>query len=331
MALSTVPVAERSALVALYNSTDGANWFFSDNWLTGDPCGDSWYGVTCGEEYVEDGANGRPIVIGLDLVTNQLNGTIPAALGDLSNLEWLTLQENQLTGPIPVELGSLTKLGEFNLASNQLTGSIPGVLGNLTSIGGVFSLADNQITGAIPAELGNLTNLWELNLAGNLLTGAIPGSLANLNSLGAGFSDLRWNELHTSDSALNVFLDSKQQDGDWSGTQTIAPANLTVTGASSTTISLAWDAIEYTDDTGRYRIWYSTSPDGPFNDHGTTASKLDVTYTITGLETDTPYYVTVRTETDAHGNNQNDLESENSGLISNTDDSYFIIFAAGFE
>jgi len=52
---------------------------------------------------------------------------------------------------------------------------------------------------------------------------------------------------------------------------------------------------------------------------------------ITGLEIDTPYYLTVRTETDAHGNNQNDLESENSGLINNIDDSYIIIFSAGFE
>jgi hypothetical protein len=322
-----VPVVERNALLALYNSTDGDNWSFSDNWLTGDPCIDSWYGVTCGE----DDLSGGPIVIGLDLVSNQLNGTIPAALGDLAGLGWLTLQENQLSGPIPAELGNLTILGELNLASNQLTGTIPGALGNLTSIGGVFSLADNQLTGAIPPELGNLTYMWELNLAGNQLTGAIPGSLANLSSLGAGFSDLRWNELHTTDSALDVFLDGKQQDGDWSTTQTIPPVNLTITGASSTTLSLAWDAIEYTGDTGRYRVWYSTSPEGPFVDGGTTASKLDVTYTITGLEIDTPYHVSVRTETDAHGGNLNELESENSGLVSNTDDNYSRVFVNGFE
>jgi hypothetical protein len=40
---STTP---REALVALYTATDGANWFRSDNWLVGEPCGSpSWWGV----------------------------------------------------------------------------------------------------------------------------------------------------------------------------------------------------------------------------------------------------------------------------------------------
>ena len=40
----TVATLERTALVALYEATDGPNWANSDNWLTDAPLGD-WYGV----------------------------------------------------------------------------------------------------------------------------------------------------------------------------------------------------------------------------------------------------------------------------------------------
>jgi hypothetical protein len=31
----------------LYNATAGAQWKQSQNWLTGDPCADLWFGVMC--------------------------------------------------------------------------------------------------------------------------------------------------------------------------------------------------------------------------------------------------------------------------------------------
>ena len=42
-----VPQIERDALVALYNSTDGANWTDNTGWLgeAGTEC--SWFGVRC--------------------------------------------------------------------------------------------------------------------------------------------------------------------------------------------------------------------------------------------------------------------------------------------
>ena len=58
---------DRGALVALYNSTDGANWRRNTKWLSNQPLS-SWYGVTLHE-------NGR--VGELRLSTNQLRGTIP--------------------------------------------------------------------------------------------------------------------------------------------------------------------------------------------------------------------------------------------------------------
>ena len=41
----TGPEIDRAALVALYNATDGANWYFNTNWLSDEPIGE-WHGVT---------------------------------------------------------------------------------------------------------------------------------------------------------------------------------------------------------------------------------------------------------------------------------------------
>ena len=58
----------------------------------------------------------------LDLPANNLTGSIPPELGQLSNLTFLQLCCNQLTGNIPIELGDLTQLNFLDLHSNQLSG-----------------------------------------------------------------------------------------------------------------------------------------------------------------------------------------------------------------
>ena len=163
---------DRAALVAFYNATGGANWRNNGNWLSNAPIG-AWHGVTTDSD-------GR--VTHLLLASNQLTGEIPAELGDLTNLEVLSLSGNQLTGEIPAELGSLTNVEVLWLASNQLTGEIPAELGDLTNLE-VLLLFDNQLTGEIPAELGDLTNLRHLRLHNNQLTGEIPAELGNLTNL----------------------------------------------------------------------------------------------------------------------------------------------------
>ena len=150
---------EREALVALYNGTDGGNWTNSTGWLLSDnPC--DWFGVTCFLGHVTR----------LDLGSNNLTGSVPSELGNLTGLEFLTLWSNNLTGSIPAELGNLTALRDLRLWSNDLTGSIPVELGNLTALRNL-SLSSNSLTGSIPAELGNLAALSDLNLTGNELSG----------------------------------------------------------------------------------------------------------------------------------------------------------------
>jgi len=118
----------------------------------------------------------------LDLINNELTGTIPSELGNLINLTELNLNNNQLTGAIPSELGNLINLDKLNLYENQLTGPIPSQLGNLTNLT-ILNLYENQLTGSISSALGNLINLDKLNLYENQLTGAIPSELGNLVNL----------------------------------------------------------------------------------------------------------------------------------------------------
>jgi Leucine-rich repeat (LRR) protein len=50
--------------------------------------------------------------------------TIPIELGNLSNLEVLSLGWNQLSGEIPPQLGTLSNLEKLRLQFNQLSGAI---------------------------------------------------------------------------------------------------------------------------------------------------------------------------------------------------------------
>ena len=140
--------SDGTALVALYEATDGPNWVDSENWLTGAPLG-AWYGV-------EVEGSGR--VVALDL-----SGT------------WDDegLAEHGLRGAIPPELSGLDSLRALDLSGNALTGPIPSALAHLVRLADV-DLADNRLTGAIPPEFGDLAGLEYLDLSGNTLTGAIP-------------------------------------------------------------------------------------------------------------------------------------------------------------
>ena len=157
------------ALVALYNSTNGANWTNNTNWLTGNVS--TWYGVTVSGDRVTE----------IDLRTNNLVGTIPPEIGLITDLTALTFELNQLSGLIPWEIGNLSKLNALSLPGNQLSGAIPSEIGNLTSLQ-TLTLYGNQLT-IIPAEIGYLTNLMHLSLYSNLISGSIPAEIGNLTNL----------------------------------------------------------------------------------------------------------------------------------------------------
>jgi Leucine-rich repeat (LRR) protein len=71
----------------------------------------------------------------LELSLNQISGSIPTAIQQLTSLEYLDVSFNELTGTIPSALGRLTSLQYLNLKSSELTGTIPSELGSLSQLG----------------------------------------------------------------------------------------------------------------------------------------------------------------------------------------------------
>lgn len=270
-----LPAGECRALVSLYRNTDGAKWIEHTNWLQNQaPC--SWFGVLC--------SNGH--VFALSLPQNNLRGTLPMELGNLSELVVLQLPSNHLAGDLPYELGNLATLQTLDLYGNQLSGQIPVTLGNLRQLT-TLRLHNNQLRGAIPAQIANLASLLTLDLGYNMLTADAP--------------------------TLASFLDGKQPS--WAATQTVAPANLRATVASASSVALIWATIPYTTDGGFYEVLASPGT-GQYTSVGKTAGKAATGLTIDGLTPGASYSFLVRTFTPKHGSQQNDLLSNSGDPVS---------------
>jgi gliding motility-associated-like protein len=183
-------VQDSLALIDIYNSTNGPGWTNKTGWTTGPVV--TWYGVTLLNGRVDDlnldGDNlvgTLPASIGnltaieyMELGDNKISGTIPTTVGNLSILRSLVWGNNLFTGTIPASLGSIPTLSDIYLGHNQLTGTIPSAIGNATNMANI-DLSYNQLTGSIPASFNNLTNLFQLILGHNQLTGTIPSNLGN--------------------------------------------------------------------------------------------------------------------------------------------------------
>jgi len=169
----------------------------------------------------------------LNLYENELSGSIPESLGNLSNLLQLGLSTNKLSGRIPNSLGNLKSLQKLYLNTNKLSGTIPESLGNLSNLY-YFYLYNNQLSGTLPESLGNLSNLQVLHLRNNQLCGEIPLSLMKLSYqvmdnrnpekpvLRERFSlNLQSNHLTASDPELIEWLNARNSA--WARTQTPCP------------------------------------------------------------------------------------------------------------
>ncbi|MEN9849175.1 MAG: hypothetical protein RL368_1915, partial [Pseudomonadota bacterium] len=155
-----IPVAQCSALLNLYNATNGANWTdkVSNQWLSAQPC--SWAGVGC--------VAGQ--VISLSRSQQNLIGPLPSLTALANSLTALNLSDNQLLGVLP-DFSSFGKLLDLDLGGNLLSGAIVGVPSSLKTL----RLENNQLEGIIP-DLSPLKSLSFLNLDFNKLIGETAGS-----------------------------------------------------------------------------------------------------------------------------------------------------------
>ncbi|CAB9529744.1 receptor-like protein kinase [Seminavis robusta] len=115
----------------------------------------------------------RPIVK-VDISDNGLQGDLFHELFGLTELQELTLDGNKrISGTIPEAIGQLTNLVALDIDDNSLQGKIPNSLYSLTTLEAI-DLNSNSLTGSVSNDIGNLKNLVVLQLDSNDLDGAMP-------------------------------------------------------------------------------------------------------------------------------------------------------------
>ena len=161
---------DSSALVALYQSTDGPNWTTKTGWEIIDGVGpvlpiSQWFGVT---------VSGGDVVV-LALSNNNLKND--ANFSELTGLVRLSFSRNELTSV--GDLSTLTNLIELQCSNNELTS-----LGDLSQLTNLQNLTciDNLLTDTL--DVSSLSSLRVLSCGYNQLT-HIEGlsSLTNISSL----------------------------------------------------------------------------------------------------------------------------------------------------
>ncbi|SNR14349.1 leucine-rich repeat domain-containing protein [Tenacibaculum jejuense] len=195
-----VSQAEREALIAFYNATDGDNWTNNTNWDT-DPNGTSdvstWHGVTVSI------VNGQQHVIRLILNDNNVVGELPDFNG-FSELRRLELAKNSITGELLV-----TKFPEnmeiIQLRENNLSGAFP----DFTRFNNLILLVlnENMLTGVISEDLFPV-GVSTISIGENpMISGTLDFSLFTLGAINiknTGISFLKIPSTISSPNSINI-------------------------------------------------------------------------------------------------------------------------------
>jgi len=164
-----IPAHEVQALTDLYQATHGESW--TKNWDL-DKINEGLSGITIEDDHV----------VSINLMFNNLQGTLPTSLSTLTELRVLELSFNQLNGSLPASLGDLQKLEVLALNGNDLQGSIPSSYGNMKNLIQLH-LSSNKLDGNLPESLSNLAAIEVFNVFDNDFSGPIPEGIAKNRKL----------------------------------------------------------------------------------------------------------------------------------------------------
>ena len=88
------------------------------------------------------------------IANNRLTGPIPSEIGRMFLLEDLNLEQNELT-TLPAELGNLILMRFLSVSKNNIAGPLPPHIGSLINVL-ALDLSENALSGTIPTEMGSL-------------------------------------------------------------------------------------------------------------------------------------------------------------------------------
>ncbi|KAF0895803.1 hypothetical protein E2562_016536 [Oryza meyeriana var. granulata] len=119
----------------------------------------------------------------LKLAFNNLVGTIPPTLGNVTALKKFDCAFNGIDGGVPVELAALRGMEMLLVDGNRLSRGFPQAILNMSALI-VLSLTTNHFSGELPSRIGSfLPKLQYLSTGGNFFQGNLPSSLANASNL----------------------------------------------------------------------------------------------------------------------------------------------------
>lgn len=207
---------DASVLRLMFSSLNSPSQLLRWTATGGDPCGESWMGISCSKNRVTqikiaslgltgsigfqldqlknvtelDVSNNNlgnqlpyqlpPNVQTLNLAGNGFSGQVPFSISQMTSLQYLNLSHNNIQGPLNDMFGPLSSLSTLDFSSNSMTGDLPRSFSSLTSMSSMY-LQNNQFTGTIDV-LSNLP-LDNLNVENNRFTGWIPEQLKGIQRL----------------------------------------------------------------------------------------------------------------------------------------------------
>ncbi len=168
---------EKLSLINFYINLNGDFWVRNDNWLSGDPCIDNWYGVTC---------NLKGNVISLYYKQNGLNGIITDDVKFLDNLKYLYIfndysndNDSNYIFNINPNITLLPNIKEVVIKNVNLWQNVDSSFFEYGNSLEILDLSFNKINSTFKISPGYLDGLKRLNLANNY----IRGDLTDLKNL----------------------------------------------------------------------------------------------------------------------------------------------------
>ncbi|XP_042037244.1 protein STRUBBELIG-RECEPTOR FAMILY 8-like [Salvia splendens] len=199
----TTDPSDAQGLQVLYTSLNSSSRLTGWKSSGGDPCGESWKGITCqGSSVVSIQISGLGLTgtMGyllnnlvslktLDLSNNNIHDSIPYQLPP--NLTSLNLAANNLSGNIPYSISTMGSLNYVNISRNVLSQAVGDMFANHSDLA-TLDISFNNFTGDLPLSFASLTNLSTLQVQSNQLTGSLNTlvdlPLTNLNVANNHFS-----------------------------------------------------------------------------------------------------------------------------------------------
>ncbi|KAL0407237.1 UNVERIFIED_CONTAM: protein STRUBBELIG-RECEPTOR FAMILY 8 [Sesamum latifolium] len=157
-------------LQVLYTSLNSPSQLTGWKASGGDPCGESWKGVTC------QGSS----VVSVQISGLGLSGTMGYLLNNLGSLKTLDLSNNNIHDSIPYQLPP--NLTSLNLGSNNLSGNLPYSISNMGSLN-YLNISRNMLSQTVGDMFANHSALDTLDVSFNNFTGDLPSSFASLTNL----------------------------------------------------------------------------------------------------------------------------------------------------